>query len=128
MRIVRNRRMAAMAGAGALATVALALAPATASASPADMVAPLLNTTCTWSQVDAALHAKAPALASILDQNPDTKAELKAKFEQSPEARQAELDAYLAANPDAASQAANNPNASGITAAIQQVADSCHNY
>ncbi|MFE3188915.1 hemophore-related protein [Nocardia sp. NPDC059240] len=128
MSFVRNRRAGVFFGAGAVAAVALALAPATASASPADLVAPLLNSTCSFAQVDAALHAKAPALASMLDQNPDTKAELKAKFDQSPEQRKAEVDQYLADNPDAANQAASDPRAGGIAATIQQVADVCNNY
>ncbi|MEC3913490.1 hemophore-related protein [Nocardia sp. CDC160] len=128
MNFIRIRRAGVLLGAGAAAAVALALAPATASASPADLVAPLLNSTCTFNQVDAALHDKAPALASFLDQNPSYKDELRAKFELSPAERQAELDQYLKDNPDAANQAASDPRAGGIAAAIQQVADSCHNY
>lgn len=128
MSFIRNRRAGVLFGAGAVAAVALALAPATASASPADLVAPLLNSTCSFTQVDAALHDKAPALASFLDSNPGYKAELRAKFDLSPAERQAELDRYLAENPDAANQAASDPRAGGIAAAIQQVADSCHNY
>ncbi|WP_067574034.1 hemophore-related protein [Nocardia acidivorans] len=128
MSLVRNPRFAAALGAGALATVAIALAPATASASPLDLAAPLLNSTCSFAQVDAALHDKAPALASLLDQNPTQKAELEAKFNQSPAQRQAEFDAYLRDNPDAAANAANDPRAGGIAATIQTVADTCHNY
>ncbi|MBL1077676.1 hemophore-related protein [Nocardia sp. 2] len=128
MSLVRNRRIATALGAGALATIAFALVPATASAGPLDLAAPLLNSTCSFAQVDAALHDKAPALASILDQNPDQKAELKAKFDQPVEQRQAEFQAYLRDNPGVADQANTNPNANGIAAAIQQVADSCHNY
>ncbi|WP_330183540.1 hemophore-related protein [Nocardia sp. NBC_01503] len=128
MSLVRNPRFAAALGAGALATVAIALAPATASASPLDLAAPLLNSTCTFAQVDAALHDKAPALASLLDQNPSQKAELEAKFNQSPAQRQAEFDAYVRDNPDAANNAASDPRAGGIAATIQTVADTCHNY
>ncbi|MFE2960859.1 hemophore-related protein [Nocardia tengchongensis] len=128
MSFVRNRRAGVLLGAGAVAAVALALAPATASASPADLVAPLLNSTCSFAQVDAALHDKSPALAQFLDQNPGYKSELKAKFDLSPAERQAELDQYLRDNPDAANQAAADPRAGGIAASIQQVADSCHNY
>ncbi|MFI6870358.1 hemophore-related protein [Nocardia sp. NPDC050406] len=125
----RPRKTVAAAGAlGALAAVSVWLYPASASAAPVDMVAPLLNSTCTFDQVDAALHDKAPALAQFLDQNPDTKAELRAKFDQPIEQRQAEVDAYLREHPEAADQAANDPRAGGIAAAIQAVADSCHNY
>ncbi|WP_067531010.1 hemophore-related protein [Nocardia crassostreae] len=128
MSFVRNRRVGAVLGTGALAAIAIALAPATASAAPADLVAPLLNSTCSFAQVDAALHDKAPALAQFLDQNPGQKAELQAKFDQPVAQRQAEFQAYLDANPDAAAQAEADPRAGGIAAAIQQVADTCHNY
>lgn len=126
---VRPRSAAFAAGTlGTLAAVSVWLYPATASAGPVDMVAPLLNSTCSFAQVDAALHDKAPALAQFLDQNPGTKAELQAKFDQPIEQRQAEVDAYLRDNPGAADQAANDPRAGGIAASIQAVADSCHNY
>lgn len=127
MSFVRTRRFAAVAGIGG-AALALAFAPATASASPTDLIAPLVDSTCTFAQVDAALHAKAPALASFLDSNPDTKAKLQAEFEQTPDQRRAAIDAYLRDNPDAANQAASDPRASGVAAAIQQVADTCHDY
>ncbi|WP_327143563.1 hemophore-related protein [Nocardia sp. NBC_01327] len=126
MSFVRNRRIAAVFGAGALATLAISLVPATASASPADLAGPLLNSTCTFTQVDAALHDKAPSLATYLDQNPSAKAELQAKFDQPIAQRQAEFDAYMSEHPDAANT--DDPRASGIGASIQQVADSCHNY
>lgn len=128
MSFMRNRRTAAALGAGALATLALALVPATASASPADLLSPLLDTTCSFAQVDAALHDKAPAIASYLDQNPDTKAQIKAKFDESPEQRKADVQAYIDANPDAANKAQSDPRAGGLAATVQQVADSCHNY
>ncbi|MEV6774470.1 hemophore-related protein [Nocardia sp. NPDC051030] len=128
MSFVRNRRTGAVLGAGAIATLAVALLPGTASAAPSDLVAPLLNSTCTFTQVDAALHAKAPALASLLDQNPAQKAELQAKFDQPLAQRQAEFDAYVRDNPDAANSATSDPRAGGIAASIQAVADSCHDY
>ncbi|WP_067704657.1 hemophore-related protein [Nocardia jejuensis] len=128
MSLVRNRRIAAAFGAGALATLAVTLAPSTASAAPTDLVAPLLTSTCSFSQVDAAMHDKAPSLAQFLDQNPSQKAELQAKFDQPIAQRQAEFDAYVRDNPDAASQADSDPRAGGIAASIQLVADSCHDY
>ena len=84
-----------LAGAGLAAGAAL-LVPATASADPTGMVGPLLNSSCSFAQVDAALHDQAPQMAAILDANPDQKAELKAKFDQPVEQRQAEFQQYLA--------------------------------
>lgn len=111
-----------------LAAGAALLVPATASADPTGLVAPLLNSTCSFAQVDSALHDQAPQLASILDTNPDQKAELKAKFDQPVEQRQAEFQQYLAQHPDEAQQAEQDPRASGLSQTIQQVADSCHTY
>ena len=121
-----------LAGAGltvaGLAAGAALLVPATASADPTGLVAPLLNSTCSFTQVDTALHDKAPQLASILDSNPNQKAELKAKFDQPVEQRQAEFQEYLAQHPDEAQRAQQDPRASGLSQTIQEVADSCHNY
>ncbi|PPJ34176.1 hemophore-related protein [Nocardia nova] len=114
--------------AAGLAAGAALLVPATASADPTELVAPLLNSTCSFAQVDAALHDKAPQLASILDNNPDQKAELKAKFDQPVEQRRAEFQQYLAQHPDEAQRAQQDPRAAGLSSTIQEVADSCHNY
>ncbi|AHH15536.1 hypothetical protein NONO_c07280 [Nocardia nova SH22a] len=124
-----NRRITgtALTVAGLAAGAAL-LVPGTASADPTGMVAPLLNSSCSFAQVDAALHDQAPQLASILDNNPDQKAELKAKFDQPVEQRRAEFQQYLAQHPEEAQQAQQDPRASGLSQTIQQVADSCHNY
>ncbi|WP_227984474.1 hemophore-related protein [Nocardia spumae] len=111
-----------------LAAGAALLVPATASADPTGLAAPLLNSTCSFAQVDAALHDKAPQLASILDANPDQKAELKAKFDQPVEQRRAEFQQYLAEHPDEAQRAQQDPRAGGMSQTIQEVADSCHNY
>lgn len=111
-----------------LAAGAALLVPGTASADPTELVAPLLNSTCSFAQVDAALHDKAPQLASILDANPDQKAELQAKFDQPVEQRRAEFQQYLAQHPDEAQRAQQDPRAAGLSRTIQEVADSCHNY
>ncbi|WP_227998386.1 hemophore-related protein [Nocardia australiensis] len=114
---------------GGIATVVVLLAPAIASADPmADLAAPLLNSDCSFAQVDAALHAEAPQLASMLDANPDQKAELQRKFDQPVEQRRAEFQSMVEQNPDAAQQAQNDPRAPGLRDTIQTVADSCHSY
>ncbi len=113
---------------GGLTTAAALLAPGIAAADPTDMMAPLLNTTCSFDQVDRALHAKNPQLASILDQNPNMKAQLKQKFNEPPAQRRAEVQQYLAQNPNAAQQAQNDPRSGQLQQTMQAVADSCHNY
>lgn len=124
---IRGFAAAGLTVAGLAAGAAL-LVPGTASADPTELVAPLLNSTCSFAQVDAALHDKAPQLASILDANPDQKAELQAKFDQPVEQRRAEFQQYLAQHPDEAQRAQQDPRAAGLSRTIQEVADSCHNY
>lgn len=126
-RSVGRPAVAALA-AGGLATVALFLSPAIAAADPMTLAGPLLESDCTFAQVDAALHDKAPQLASILDSNPAQKAELQRKFDQPVEQRRADLQRALAENPDAAAQAENDPRAAGLADTIRQVAATCHNY
>lgn len=111
-----------------LAAGAALLVPGTASADPTELVGPLLNSSCSFEQIDAALHDKNPQLASMLDNNPNEKAQLKAKFDQPVEQRQAEFQQYLKDHPDQAQQAEQDPRANGIRQTIQEVADSCHNY
>ncbi|WP_216895198.1 hemophore-related protein [Nocardia alni] len=113
---------------GGLTTAAALLTPGIAAADPTDMMAPLLNTTCSFDQVDRALHAKNPQMASILDQNPSMKAQLQQKFNEPPAQRRAEVQQYLAQNPNAAQQAQNDPRAGQLQQTMQAVADSCHNY
>ncbi|NKY84084.1 hemophore-related protein [Nocardia veterana] len=124
---IRGFAAAGLTVAGLAAGAAL-LVPGTASADPTELVAPLLNSTCSFAQVDAALHDKAPQLASILDANPDQKAELQAKFDQPVEQRRAEFQQYLAQHPDEAQRAQQDPRAAGLSRTIQEVAGSCHNY
>ncbi|MBO0854211.1 MAG: hemophore-related protein [Nocardia sp.] len=123
----RPRLTAAAVACSGLVGAAL-LIPGTATADTTTMVAPLLNSTCSFAQVDAALHAKNPQLASMLDANPNQKAQLKAKFDEPVQQRQAEFRQYLAQHPDQARQAQQDPRAGGVSQTIQQVADSCHNY
>ncbi|MFQ6397885.1 hemophore-related protein [Nocardia sp. KC 131] len=129
MKVLRSRPAYAVLAAGGLATVTMFLAPTAASADPmTDLAAPLLTSDCSFAQVDAALHAKAPQLASMLDSNPSQKAELQRKFDQPVEQRRVEFQRAIDENPGAAKDAQNDPRASGLSETIRQVAESCHSY
>ncbi|WP_069162266.1 hemophore-related protein [Nocardia altamirensis] len=123
-----GRPTVAVLAAGGLATVAMMLSPAIAAAGPMELAAPLLESDCSFAQVDAALHAKAPQLASMLDANPTQKAELQRKFDQPVEKRRADLQQAINENPDAVRQAENDPRTAQLRETIQAVANSCHNY
>lgn len=116
---------------GAVAGAALLMAPGTASAAPTDTFAPLLYSTCTFDQVDAALHVQAPEIAGQLDGMPEQKAQLRSLYDLPVDQRQAAVDAYFANNPDLnarAEQLANSAEGDQAAAVVQQVANTCHNY
>ncbi|MCM6773054.1 hemophore-related protein [Nocardia sp. CDC159] len=122
--MISRTRFAAAAGLTALA----ALLPATASADPTDELAPLLDSTCSFAQVDAALHDQAPNYAAMLDNNPNVKNQLRQLFDQPIEQRRAQVQQYLAEHPDQVQQAENDPRAAQARQLIQQLADTCANY
>lgn len=128
MKRFRSRTAVTAVAAGGFATVAMFLAPAMASADPFDLAAPLLETDCTFAQVDAALHAEAPQMAAMLDQNPSIKAQFKQKFELTPEQRRAELEKAIAENPEAVQQGEENAQATNLRQTIEAVAATCKNY
>jgi hemophore-related protein len=103
--------------AAAVAGLALSLTvgPGAASADP-DM-GPIVNTTCNYSQVMAALNAQDPAAAG--------------KFNSSPIA-QSYLRQFLAAPPSQrqamAQQAMSTPGAAQQFGIVQQVAATCNNF
>ncbi|MEU7630927.1 hemophore-related protein [Nocardia sp. NPDC049220] len=120
-------RIAAL-GVGGFATVAMFLSPAIATADPMELGAPLLDSDCSFAQVDSALHDKAPQLASMLDANPTQKAELRRKFDQPVAQRRAELRRAIDENPQAARDAENDPRTAQLRDTIRTVAETCHNY
>ncbi|WP_054816469.1 hemophore-related protein [Nocardia arizonensis] len=128
MKRFRSRTAVAALAVGGAASAAVFLGPAIAAADPSSMVAPLLNSDCSFAQVDAALHAEAPQLAAALDANPNQKAQLQAAFDQPVEQRRAEFQRAIDENPEAARQAQNDPRAAQFQETINKVAAVCHNY
>ncbi|WP_198957252.1 hemophore-related protein [Mycobacterium lehmannii] len=87
----------------------------TASAQPD--YGPLINTTCTYDQALAAVHAENPIAAQYLDSSPPN-----LEF----------LRMFLAASPEGRAnlirQVENNPGAAEAFPVIQQMFASCHKY
>jgi hemophore-related protein len=94
--------------------VALSAAAGVASADPLD---PIINTTCNYGQVIAALNATDPATAAQLNQSPAAQSYIR-NFLAAPPPRRAQMAAQIQAMPSAA-QYFNT---------IQQVATVCNNY
>ena len=97
-------------------SLALLLA-AGAGVASADPYGPMINTTCTYDQAMAAVHAENPAAAQYLDQSPPN-----LQF----------LQIYLGSSPDQRvnllNQIKNNPGADQALPVFQQMMTSCVNY
>ncbi|GAB2515073.1 hypothetical protein GCM10027167_17030 [Nocardia heshunensis] len=106
------------------------LIPGLASAQPANGSG-LVNTTCTYAQVDAAIHAQAPDAAAKLDADSAKQARLQELLSLPVDQRKAKVQEFINAHPDARDkmqQAQNSPEFQQKKAAMQAVVDSCHNY
>lgn len=126
MKPFRTTLLAALAGGAFLLTPA-----ASASADPADLFDPLLNSTCSFNQIDGSLHDRYPDIAARLDGMPEQKTELQSLFELPIERRHSAVNDYLAQNPglrDRAEQLVNSPAGAQASPIIQDVANTCHNY
>ncbi|MGS2810034.1 hemophore-related protein [Nocardia sp. MW-W600-9] len=70
-----------------LATLAMATAAGAAAAAPADHSHPMLDTTCSVEQIEAALATHAPDLAQKLAEHPEHRRKLTELLAKSPEER-----------------------------------------
>ena len=113
--------VAGFAAAGAL------LLPATASADPLTDNA-LLDSTCSFAQVDAALHDRAPEAAQRLDANPGIKSQVQQAWDRPIPERKAIFQQFLNNNPDARDRAQSDPRSGEFFAKAQEIADTCHSY
>lgn len=95
-------------------TIALTAGAGVASADPMDGV---INTTCNYGQVMAALNATDPGAAAQFNQSPMAQGYLR-QFLASPPARRAQMAAQLQAYPQAGQ----------YVGLVQQVAGICNNY
>jgi hemophore-related protein len=94
--------------------LSLALGAGAVSADPVD---PIVNTTCSYPQVMAALKAQDPAAAASFDASPIAQSSLRQFLASPPAQRRA-----------TAQQIAAAPGAQQYFALIQQVAATCNNY
>jgi hemophore-related protein len=116
---------------GAVTASASLLGTGTAAAGPLDGA--LLDSTCSFAQIDRALHAEHPDLAAKLDAHPDRKAALARVFDQPPAQRKAALQQLIAAHPDKVAQArqmiAQHPDqAAKARDVVNQLANTCHRF
>jgi len=90
-------------------------------------LSPLINTTCSYPQIAAALNAQAPDLAQQLNDHPQAQAKLKQFLAMPIDQRQQMVQQVLAAHPQwqgTIDQQAGTSEGQQI----MQVANTCHNY
>ncbi|MBF6224328.1 hemophore-related protein [Nocardia abscessus] len=114
---------------GGLAAVGALLVPATASAQPGPGA--LLETTCSFAQIDAAVHAQFPELAAKLDAHPERKAKLGEFLGLPVDQRKQRAKEFLDKHPEAKGrfeERRDSPQAQEHREKMRVLADTCHNY
>jgi hemophore-related protein len=131
MKISAGRNVIASLIVGGFAAVAVMAGTGTSVAGPLD--SPLVNSTCTFGQIDRALHAERPDLAARLDAHPQHRAMLEQLFNQPVPQRREQIQRYMQQHPDRVAQMQRwdsaHPQAAPARAALDnQLATTCHNY
>ena len=101
----------------AAGSLALSLSAGAGFAAAAPDLGPIINTTCTYTQVHQALVAENPAAASEFDANPQAMGMVQ-MFLNSPPAKRQQL----------ATMVQNMPEAQQYIGTITSIAGSCNNY
>lgn len=107
-----------LAAVGALA-LSLTLEAGVASADPD--LSPVINTTCTYSQVVSALNAQSPAAAAGLAGSPTAQAALRGFLASSPDQRQQIID-------ELKSKPQSQPYFQQYVDGVLLIANTCHNF
>ncbi len=97
--------------------LALSLSAGIGIASAQPNFEPMVNTTCTYDQAMAAIHAENPMAAQYLDASPPNLEFLRVFISSSPDQRRSLID-----------QVKNNPGAAEAFPIIQQMFASCSKY
>ncbi|PXX61544.1 hemophore-related protein [Nocardia tenerifensis] len=129
MTSTRTRLLRAAVALGGLTAAGALLLPATASAQPG--CGELLESTCTFAQVDAALHAQFPDIAARLDAHPERKAKLQEFLNLPVDQRKQRVQQFLDTHPDAKARLdkhRDSPKAQERLQKLHTIADTCHNY
>ncbi|WP_039828270.1 hemophore-related protein [Nocardia testacea] len=111
-----------------LAAAGMLLASVPASAQPG---AGLIETTCSFAQIDAAIHAQFPETAARLDAHPDRKAKLQEFLNLPVEQRKQRAEEFLGTHQDAKGKLEGRretPQAQQQVQNMRTVAETCHNY
>jgi hemophore-related protein len=120
--------MRIVAGIGVFSAVSISGA-GIASADPGD--GPLIETTCSYAQLIAALQVEAPEASARLAQHPDAQAKLQEIVALPVDQRKQRVQGFLDRNPDvraAIDEKRNTPEGQEKIQMLARIATACHNY
>lgn len=110
------------------AVTALSLS-APASAQPLD--GPLIETTCSYAQLEAALQVESPTAAARLAERPDAQKKLQQLVALPVDERKVRVQSFLDRNPDVQAkidEKRSTPEGQQKIQMLARVANTCHNY
>ena len=106
--------------------VAATMGVGVASADPD--LGPIINTTCNYAQVTAALNVVSPDMAAKLEQNPRASSRLQSFLAAPVDERQQMAERAMAMAPQFQGAMGGGINPQQILGELTQVASTCHNY
>lgn len=121
--------ISAVAFGGLVAAASLSSAVGIASADPGDE--PLIQTTCSYDQLVAALRVEAPDAAAKLDAKPERQAKMREFIALPVDQRKQRLQEKLAEHPEwqaKIDEKRNTPEGQKRSATMNRIADTCANY
>ena len=107
-------------------TVAATMGVGVASADPD--LGPIINTTCNYAQVTAALNVVSPDMAAKLEQNPRASSRLQSFLAAPVDERQQMAQRAMAMAPQFQGAMGGGIDPQQILGELTQVAGTCHNY
>ncbi|MEV5838279.1 hemophore-related protein [Nocardia sp. NPDC052112] len=132
MRMLDARYPIAALAIGGFAAAAPLFGTGVAAADVLDVMDPLLTSSCSFAQIDAALHEIAPESAARLDNSPLQKGMLKLVFDQPTEQRMAMYEQLSAHRQRIGAGTGLNPGADlvepEVGTVLHKVSDSCKRY
>ncbi|BBZ16231.1 hemophore-related protein [Mycolicibacterium gadium] len=108
-----------------------ALSLMTAGPASAQPAGPLIETTCSYAQIEAALQVEAPEASGRLAERPNAQAKIQELLALPIDQRRQRVKSFMDRNPDVASMIAqkrNTPEGQDKLMMMQRIADTCHNY
>ncbi|QIS16975.1 hemophore-related protein [Nocardia terpenica] len=132
MRMINGRHALAALALGGFAAGSTLLGSGIATADAIDDIVPLMTTTCTFEQIDKALHVVDPAVAQRLEQNPANKAVLQFMINEPAQIRQTAGEQIINGRMRMKSMTGVAPELGGFKSemgpALGKVTAVCHKY